>query len=249
MHYEYKWTSELTSIEIKQILKILNEAFGNWGDEAFYRWKFGENPYGDSLQAIGYDDAKPVAAVGFWRNGPRGLLSYQCVDAAVSPNYQRQGIYQTILNGCADMLKDSYIYTFTSDHSRPAMTKVNWQIRRSIPLKFHFASVVLKKYKETRPIPDDYAVWRFACNPKKKYYVYRKYGLTFLLAKRKNYLYAVAGVVSDDLQLEEVHPLFLFSYDLPTLPFQIPRPGYYFIDNPIYKTCEEYIPSHYSDTF
>lgn len=249
MRYVYKWTSELTSVEIEQILNILNEAFGNWGDDAFYRWKFHENPYGDSLQAIGYDDSKPVAAVGFWRNGPHGLCSYQCVDAAVSPDYQRQGIYQTILRGCTDILKGSYIYTFTGDNSRPAMTRINWQFRRSIPLKFHLASVVLKKYLETQPIPDDYAAWRFSCNPQKKYYVYRKYGLTFLLSKRKSYLYAVAGIVSDDLNLEEVKPLFLASYDLPTLLIKIPRPGYYFIDYPIYKTFDGHIPSHYSDTF
>lgn len=249
MRYDYKLTSELTQLEIGAMLVVLNEAFEGWGDETFFRWKFGENPYGDSLHMIGYDGDNPVATVGFWRNGPDNLPSYQCVDAVVRPSHQRRGIYQTALNGCSERLQGAYIYTFTGDLSRPAMMRCGWALKRKIPLKFHWAPMVLRKYREFDPIPESYAEWRFARNPKTRYYVCRRYGLTFVLTKRREHVYAVGGVLSNELGLEEVRPFFLFSYDFSNLPFQIPRPSYYFIENPCHLAYEQYIPSHYSDTF
>jgi len=227
----------------------LDEAFDGWGDEAFFRWKYSDNPQGDSLHMIGYDEGAPIATVGFWRNGPPGIRAYQCVDAAVRPTHQRRGIYQIALNSCSERLVDSYIYTFTSDDSRPSMEKVGWNLRRTIPLKFHLASIVLRKYRTLDVMPENYAQWRFVDHPTKQYYVYRWYDMTFLLDKRREHIYAVGGVVSNDLDLEEVRPLFLCSYDFPDLMLKIPRPRYYLIDNPCHVSYEDYIPGHHSDTF
>jgi len=249
VRYDYKMTSELTQSDIRAILHVLNANFEGWGDEVFFRWKYAKNPHGESLHMIGYDADEPIATVGFWRNGPDGLAAYQCVDAAVSPSHQRQGIYQTALRGCAERLNGAYIYTFTGDDSRPAMIRCGWQVKRKLPMKFHWRPVVLRRYETIDPIPDEYAHWRFVQNPKKRYYICRRRGLTFLLAKRGKYLYAAGGVLSNDFGLQEVRPLLLCSYDFPDLPFQIPRPAYCFIDNPCQVSYENYIPSHYSDTF
>ena len=249
MQFDYKRTSELTQSEIRAMLFVLNEAFEGWGDEGFFRWKFVENPFGDSLHMIAYDDGEPVATVGFWRNGPSDVPAYQCVDAAVRPSHQRRGIYQAALNGCSERLEGAYIYTFTSDDSRPSMMKCGWTTKYEIPLKFNFSPMVLRKYRRLNPIPEVYAEWRFVRNPKKEYYQYRRYGLTFVLTKRREHFYAVGGVLSKDLGLKEVQPILLCSYDGFGLPFKIPRPTYYFIENSIYISCEDYIPSHHSDTF
>ncbi len=90
----------------------------------------------------------------------------------------------------------SYIYTFTSVDSRPAMMKIGWKFQRDIPLKFHLAPWVLRKDRNSEPIPAEYAKWRFAQHPKKQYYLYRKYGLTFLTDNRREDIYAVGGVIN-----------------------------------------------------
>ena len=68
----------------------------------------------------------------------------------------------------------SYIYTFTSVDSRPAMMKIGWKFQRDIPLKFHLAPWVLRKDWNSEPISAEYAKWGFAQHPKKQYYLYRK---------------------------------------------------------------------------
>ena len=250
VEYDYKFTSELTQSEIEGILLVLNEAYGKWGDEAFFRWKYTENPDGDSLHVIAYDDGKPVATAGFWRNGPPKIVSYQCVDAAIIPSHRRRGIYQVALNGCSERLKSAYVYTFTGDASRPTMMNCGWDLTRNIPLKFHLAPMVVRKYRNLEPIPEAYAEWRFAGNPHQQYFVYKKGGLSLLLSKRRDHVYAVGGVLPNDLGLEEVRPILLFSYDFPNLPFKIPKKTtYYFIENPISALYEGYLPSHYSDQF
>ena len=250
MRYDYKMTSELTHSEIQSILYVLNNAFEGWGDETFFHWKYVENPHGESLHMIGYDKDEPIATVGFWRNGPDDLPAYQCVDAAVSPSHQRRGIYQTALNGCSERLEGAYIYTFTSDYSRPAMMRCGWHLKWKIPMKFQWASVVLRRYEKIPPISDEYAEWRFAKNPKgKKYYICRRKGVTFVLSKRREHIYAAGGVLSKDFGLPEVRPRVLFSFDFPDLPFLMPRPNYYFIENPCHLSYEHYIASYYSDTF
>ena len=110
--------------------------------------------------------------------------------------------------------------------------------------------MVLRKYRNVEPIPEAHAKWRFAGNPQQKYYVYKKGGLSLLLSKRREHVYAVGGVLSSDLGLEKVQPILLFSYDFPDLPFKIPRKTkYYFIENPTSVLYEGYLPSHYSDQF
>lgn len=249
MRYDYKMTSELTQPEIQSILYVLNSTFAGRGDETIFRWKFVENPHGESLHMIGYDGDEPIATVGFWRNGPDNLLAYQCVDAAVRPSHQRRGIYQAALNGCSERLQGAYIYTFVGDNSRPPMLRCGWQLKRKIPMKFQWAPVVLRRYAKLDPISDAYAEWRFAKNPKKKYYFCRHKGLTFVLSKRREHIYAAGGVLSKDFGLPEVHPWVLFSYDFPDLAFLMPRPNYYSLENPCHRSYEGYIPSHYSDTF
>ena len=90
----------------------------------------------------------------------------------------------------------SYIYIFTSVDSRLAMMKIGWKFQRDIPLKFHLAPWVLRKDRNSEPIPAEYANWRFAQHPKKQYYLYRKYGLTFLIDNRREHIYAVGGVIN-----------------------------------------------------
>ena len=61
-------TSELTGQEVQAILAVQQITLGGDGNEELFRWKYLENPYGDSLHAIVYDGDHPVASASFWRN-------------------------------------------------------------------------------------------------------------------------------------------------------------------------------------
>lgn len=248
MEYVYKMTSELTKEEIRDTLSVLNTTFGAWGDEKFFQWKYSENPYGDSLHMIGYDGGQPAACMAFWRNDLGDLRAYNCADLAVLPSHQRRGIFRQTEAGCIEHLKGAYIYNiFSNDVSLAGFFRLGWTVQRKAALRFHLASSVLRRCGEWDPIPDEYAKWRFARHPTRKYHVCRLKGRPFLLSKRQRGIYLVVGPVSTDFGLHEVRPLVLFSYDLPDLPLRLARKGRYFIEKPCYVSYDGFLPSYRSD--
>ena len=52
MRYAHKMTSQLTRQDICELLNVLNVTFGAWGDEELFRWKYVENPFGESLHML-----------------------------------------------------------------------------------------------------------------------------------------------------------------------------------------------------
>jgi len=88
------------------VVELLNAVYGNWGDLACWEWKYLQQPVDFVLKsfiatrqdgtAIGFFGANPVD-VHFQGTIVRGA---QTVDAAVLPQYRRQGIH-TILGKCA----------------------------------------------------------------------------------------------------------------------------------------------------
>ena len=248
MEYVYKLTSELTGKEIQDTLFVLNATFGDWGDESFFQWKYSENPYGDSLHVIGYDEGLPAAAMSFWRNDLDELRAYNCADLAVLPSHHRRGIFRQTEAGCIERLEGAYIYNiFSNDDSLAGFFRFGWTAQRQAALRFHLAASVLRRCGEWDIIPDDYAEWRFARHPRRQYYICRLKERPFLVSKRRRGIYLAVGPVSEDFGLEEVHPLALFSYDLPDLPFRLARKVRYFIEKPCYVSYDGFLRGYRSD--
>ena len=251
MEYLFKMTSELTVEETRDNVSVLNTVFGAlpppgpWGDERFFQWKYADNPYGDSLHVIGYDEGQPVAAMAFWRNDLDDLLAYHLADTAVLPSHQRRGIFQQMEAGCVERVEGAYIYnSFSIPASLAGFFKWGWTVQRKAGVGFHLASAVLRRYRERDPIPDQYAEWRFARHPDREYNICRLKGRPFLVSKKRNWgVYVVVGPVSTDFGLQEVHPPVLFSYDLPDLPFRVPGKVGYFIEKPCYVSYDGFLPS------
>lgn len=240
-------TSELTNQEIRDTLFVLNSAFPGWGDKLIFDWKYSQNPYGDSIHVIVYDYREPIASVSFWRNDVSNQAAYQCVDLCVVPGYQGRGIFREMATNGVNHLDGAYLYTFPNWQSRPGFLSQGWVIKRKVPVTIHSVSGAIKNYQDAGEIPQEFANWRFAQNPTKKYYVCRSNGQGILLTKRRENCYAAGGVLTGDLGLEEVKPLFLLSYDFPNRIITVPRHTGWMLENTVYDKHYEFIGGYLSD--
>ena len=250
VQYAYKMTSELTELDITDILHVLNSSFQFWGDETDFRWKFLQNPYGDSMHMIGHDEGQAVATVSFWRNDLAESKAYQCVDLGVVPSHQRTGIFREGVTACVERLEGAYMYTYpgAATPSYFGFLKQGWVIQRRAPITLHLSSRLANQYETRGQIPDDYAQWRFVHHPRKQYYVYRKDERVFLLSKLRQFWYAAGGMLSQDFGLPAAQPFFLLSYDFPDHPLVVPKKSGYYLENPRYVAYDGDIPSYRSDT-
>ena len=225
LRYVVKYTSELDGQEINDILAVLNSAFPGWGDRSIFDWKYASNPYGQSVHALVYEGSLPIASVGFWRNNLDDQPACQCVDLAVSSEYQRRGIARKTVASGVDQLSGAYLYTFPNakSRSRPGFLKYGWVAKRKVPITVHTVSDGLKTYRDQACIPEIFAKWRFAQHPTKQYYKCNSTGQIFLLNKRREHFYAVGGRLETDLGLPEARPRLLLSYDFPHRRLKVPR--------------------------
>ena len=214
-----------------------------------FRWKFLQNPYGDSLHVVAYDRAQIVGTVSFWRNDLDDKPAYQCVDLAVSSEYQRRGIFREMAIEGVNRLGGAYLYTFIGNvgGSLPGFLRQGWVIRRKVPITVHSVSGALKHHRNQGVIPEKFANWRFAQHPTRTYFVHRSHGQIFLLNKRRENCFAVGGRLASDLGLEEVKPRFLLSYDFPERLLSVPRHLGWLLERNSYKGHSEFILGYRSD--
>ena len=198
---------------------------------------------------IAYENSQSVGSMGFWRNDLDGITpAYQCVDLAVIPSHQRKGIFKITAEECVQRLPGAYLYTFPNEDSQPGFYKLGWSLQRKIPVSVHLSPGMLKHYVKRGPIPDQYAEWRYVRNPEKQYFVYRRAGQCFLLAKRGKGVYIVGGMLSNAFGLPEAKPRLLLSCDFRESPLRLPRRVACILENPCYAANDGFIPRYRSDT-
>ena len=249
MHFVSKMTGELTPQEIQDILNVLNTTFGGWGQDRAFRWKYSDNPYGQSVHAIGYDGDQPVGYAAFWRANLEGLPAYECVDLAVVPSHRNQGILGRALETCISSISEEYLYAYPSHITRRALMKVGLSLERRLPVTFNLAPIMLRRYNKLEQLPDDYVEWRYLQHPTNKYYVSRAGESLYLLIKRRENMYVAAGRLSQAFGLKEVRPPVVFSYDFPGRSFRFPRKRGFFLENISRYTGESVIPAYVTDRF
>lgn len=248
LRYVLKTTSELTPAEIDDILSVLNRTFDPWGDEAYFQWKYVQNPHGDSLHIVGYDGDQPVGNESFWRNDLGDRTAFQICDSAVLPSHRGQGVFrQSVMQG-VERLTGEYLYGFPNIESLPGFLSSGWSLKQKIRVSFHLSGRLLSRFEAQDPIPDQYVRWRFLDRPRKEYYICRRKGRPYLLSMRRKNQYVVVGPLSQDFGLEEVRPFLLFSNDLPNSTIRLPRRLGYLIENTSYSEYPRYIPSYRDDT-
>jgi len=242
-------TSQLTRQDICELLNVLNVTFGAWGDEELFRWKYVENPFGESLHMLAYDGNQAVGCVSFWRNDIDELRAYQCVDLAVVPSHRRRGIFGISVAACLEHLGGAYIYTFPGGNSRLGFLKAGWLVKRRIRISVQLTPAVLQRHERSSPLADEYVQWRFVNHPARQYFVSPLGNRPYLVTRRRKNIYAVVGALSQNFGLQPVRPRFLLSYDFFHPPFHIPGRGGYILDYPCGVSYEGNIPSYRADTF
>ncbi len=82
-------SSEVTDSFISDFCSIENEVlYHGLMTRAFFKRKFLENIYGDSILVVSYCDGKPVGADAYWRNDIGATIAWQGTDSCVLPEYR-----------------------------------------------------------------------------------------------------------------------------------------------------------------
>lgn len=128
------------------VLALCRRALG-WStddpDEAFFRWKHDENPWGPSPSWVAEsDDGRLVGLRVFLRWGfstPTGetLRMVRAVDTATDPDFQGRGIFTLLTTGALPDLRDDgvdAVFNTPNDKSRPGYLKMGWSVIGNVPV-------------------------------------------------------------------------------------------------------------------
>lgn len=130
--------------DIPAVVSLCSSALG-WRDgepnEALFRWKHLENPFGPSPMWVAEVDGELVAVRVFlrWRfNGPGGGFdAFRAVDTATHPGHRGRGLFSSLtLSALPDLRQDGGAFVFNTPNtaSRPGYEKMGWQVLGRAPV-------------------------------------------------------------------------------------------------------------------
>lgn len=113
-------------------------------NEAFFRWKHIENPFGASPIWVAVEDDAIVAVRTMmrWRlrSGDEASLSMvRAVDTATLPSHQGRGLFTRLTTLAVDELRDQgvdAVFNTPNDKSRPGYLKMGWSEVGRVPVTF-----------------------------------------------------------------------------------------------------------------
>ncbi|MFV0524526.1 MAG: GNAT family N-acetyltransferase [Acidimicrobiales bacterium] len=135
--------------EFSQVIAVCGQALGWAGgrtDEAFFRWKHEQNPFGPSpiwLAVDGDEPGRPIVGVRAmmrWRlTAPDGTSwpVVRAVDTATLPAYQGRGIFRRLTTAAVDDLTAAgvrAVFNTPNDRSRPGYLKLGWRLVGRVPV-------------------------------------------------------------------------------------------------------------------
>ena len=127
------------------VLDLFRESLG-WRDadpnEAFFRWKHRDNPFGRSPAWLALHEGRVVGYRTFLRwvflgADGRELRAVRAVDTATAPDFQGLGIFRSLtLRGVAELTLagDGFVFNTPNDASRPGYLKMGWSVARRLPV-------------------------------------------------------------------------------------------------------------------
>ena len=85
-------TSEIDHGVFTQLANCFASAFNETMNYEYFKWKYMDNPLGDSFHLLGYINDQLCLTRNFWRIYDNDEL-LQCVDTAVHQKYQGMGLF------------------------------------------------------------------------------------------------------------------------------------------------------------
>lgn len=131
--------------ELDDVVALAGAALG-WqpGDpnEALFRWKHLDNPFGASPSWVAQVDGRLAAFRTFlrWRwQTPDGrtLHAVRAVDTATHPDFQGQGLFTTLTRHGLEELRTegvAFVFNTPNDQSRPGYLKMGWHVVGQVPV-------------------------------------------------------------------------------------------------------------------
>lgn len=128
-----------TAEDLPAVVALAGLALG-WApddpNEAFFRWKHLENPYGPSPMWIAEAGGRPVGlrTMMRWRfRGPGGATveAVRAVDTATHPEHRGRGIFRRLTLGAVDALTEAgvgFVFNTPNDASRPGYLSMGWHV-------------------------------------------------------------------------------------------------------------------------
>jgi len=143
---------------LEETVELLNSAFGDWGDEKYFRWKYTQYPDFDDSHNFYIEDRGNIIAftrlfVKELSVGEDDLVVYIWGDSAVAENYRGKGLYSRLkeIEGTRTDKEADIAMSFNTKDKIPyhVHLKDGWTCKQ-IPLflKILSPSVVLKHYLE-----------------------------------------------------------------------------------------------------
>jgi GNAT superfamily N-acetyltransferase len=127
-----------TDADVTAVLALLEDAMGWRADEpneAFFRWKHHESPFGRSPAWVAVQDTGRI--VGFrtfmrWEFETRDAIvrAVRAVDTATHPDAQGRGVFSRLTLAALDELRAegvSFVFNTPNERSRPGYLKMGWQ--------------------------------------------------------------------------------------------------------------------------
>ncbi len=136
---------EATAGDVSEVIEVCTSALG-WSDsdpnEAFFRWKHFENPFGESPIWLATDAGRIVGVRALMRwelslAGGSVLSMVRAVDTATAPTHQGQGIFTRLTKAAIEASKSNgvaAVFNTPNDQSRPGYLKMGWQIVGRVPI-------------------------------------------------------------------------------------------------------------------
>lgn len=127
-----------TAEDLPAVLALLEETMG-WRpeepNEAFFRWKHHDNPFGPSPSWVALDATQRI--VGFrtfmrweFEAGGTTFRAVRAVDTATHPDAQGRGVFSRLTLGALAELEDegvSFVFNTPNERSRPGYLKMGWR--------------------------------------------------------------------------------------------------------------------------
>lgn len=210
------FSKETPGAFLEDFLAVSSAVFGknSMMSSDYFKRKFIDNIYGESILVTVYSDGIPVATRAFWRNDLFGRKAYQPCNTAVIKDFRGKGIFKEMtLFALEKTEKKDLIYNYPNSNSYPQYLKLGWKNFAS------YRTVILTSFKKfldvhSYVIDNDYLKW-WILPQKQKFFVYQKNGFSFLVKKRAKNVYFIKGVINNDqapnfIQLNSIFPIFLY---------------------------------------
>lgn len=212
MNIEILLTSGISDNIEFEIMSCFNSTFFESKSDSYFRWKYRNNPFGESIHVLVKETGRIISTRAFWRLDVDGEESYQCVDTSVLPEFQGRGIFGISTRAALVHLAGKPIYNYPNDNSKPAYLKYGWRIHGSASIKVNTRRAMLK-WAPIIPWDLKTLKWRFENCSENDYFASEYNGRTYILRQKKRGAFVLLGYTDYDLDLPKVNPLFIFSYD------------------------------------